>query len=91
MKRKLTGLLLLMALAGGAAAAQPVCSLPVPTLRVKRPDIFTDEQEQWLGDAQADMIEPRYTLLPEEESAYLDEIGQRLVEQLPPTSTSVTN
>lgn len=79
-----------MMIAHGAAAMEPVCSLSVPVLRVKRADIFTDQQEQWLGEAQADMIEPRYTLLPAGDSTYLDEIGQRLLKQLPPTSIHYT-
>jgi hypothetical protein len=36
------------------------------------------------------MVEPRYTLLPANESTYLDEIGQRLLKQLPPTSIHYT-
>ncbi|HVU48136.1 MAG TPA: M48 family metalloprotease [Terracidiphilus sp.] len=90
MRRKLLGSLLLIIVAHGAAAVEPACSLQMPTLRVKRADIFTDQQEQWLGDAQADMIEPRYTLLPADESSYLDEIGQRLLKQLPPTPIHYT-
>ena len=85
MNRKLIGLLLLF-LAQVAGAVEPACSIRQPRLHVNRPDIFTEQQEQWLGDAQADMIEPRYTLLPAVQSAYLNEIGQRLLDQLPPTS-----
>jgi hypothetical protein len=66
------------------------CSLTRPRLSVPRADIFTEQQEQWLGDAQAAMIEPRYTILPENESAYLDEIGKRLLDQLPPTAIHYT-
>jgi WD40 repeat protein len=90
MKRRIPILLLLMMLAHVAAAVEPVCSLQMPRLRVKRADIFTDQQEQWLGDAQADMVDPRYTLLPANESAYLDEIGQKLLKQLPPTPIHYT-
>lgn len=90
MRRKLLGALLLIIVAHGAAAVEPACSLQMPALRVKRADIFTDQQEQWLGDAQADMIEPRYTLLPADQSSYLDEIGQRLLKQLPPTPIHYT-
>jgi WD40 repeat protein len=89
-KRQLAALLFLALLGHAARAVEPVCNLSQPRLRVKRPDIFTDQQEQWLGDAQADMIEPRYTLLPASESDYLDEIGQRLVQQLPPTPIHYT-
>lgn len=90
MRRRLTGLLLLIALTRVAGAVEPACSVRQPRLRVNRADIFTDQQEQWLGDAQADMIEPRYTLLPADESEYLNEIGQRLLQQLPPTAIHYT-
>ncbi len=90
MKRKFLVILLLTVLAHGAAAVEPACMLAMPPLRVKRADIFTDQQEQWLGDAQAAMIEPRYTLLPASESTYLDKIGQRLLRQLPPTPIHYT-
>ncbi len=73
-----------------AGAVTLPCSLLQPPLQVHRANIFTEQQEQWLGDAQAEMIEPRYTLLPENESAYLDEIGKRLLDQLPPTSIHYT-
>jgi hypothetical protein len=90
MKRKLTALLFLMMVAQAGFAVEPVCNLNQPRLRVNRSDIFTDQQEQWLGDVQADMIEPRYTLLPAGEDTYLDVIGQRLLNQLPPTSIHYT-
>ena len=90
MKRNLTALLLLISITHLAAAVEPVCSVRQPRLRVHRADIFTDQQEQWLGDAQADMVEPGYTLLPAGHSAYLDEIGQRLLDQLPPTPIHYT-
>ncbi len=73
-----------------AGAADLPCSLRAPQLSISRLNIFTEEQEQWLGDAQADMVEPRYTLLPATESTYLDEIGKRLLDQLPPTSIHYT-
>lgn len=90
MKLNLPGLLLVILLAQGAASAEPGCTLPQPRLGVKRADILSERQEQWLGEAQAEMVEPRYTLLPADESAYLDEIGQRLLKQLPPTSIHYT-
>jgi hypothetical protein len=87
---KLVGILLFLLLTPIARAASPECSLHQPQFRVTRADIFTDEQEQWLGDAQADMVEPRYTLLTEAQSAYLNEIGKRLLAQLPPTQVKYT-
>ena len=79
---KFIGALLLLLLTPIARALSPECALHQPQLRVTRADIFTDEQEQWLGNAQADMVEPRYTLLTEAQSAYLNEIGKRLPESV---------
>lgn len=73
-----------------ASGFQTGCTPPQPKLSVNRPNIFSEQQEQWLGDLQAEMVEPRYTLLPTAESAYLDALGQRILEQLPPTSIHYT-
>lgn len=62
------------------------CSLPEPSLTIHRANIFSDQQEQWLGDAQAEGIEPHYLLLPAEKSEYLTKLGEKLLAQLPPTS-----
>jgi len=68
-------------------AVQPgVCSLDPPPQRVARANFFSEQQEQWLGDAMANMVEPQYALQPEVDSAYLTEIGQKLLAKLPPTS-----
>ena len=88
--RGVLGLLLFLMAARVGRAISPTCNLQQPVLRVPRADIFTEQQEQWLGDAQAEMVEPRYILLPEAESAYLTEIGKRLLDQLPPTSVDYT-
>lgn len=90
MTRGALGLLLFLTMARVAGAISPACNLQQPVLRVPRADIFTEQQEQWLGDAQAEMVEPRYTLLPEAESEYLNEIGKRLLSQLPSTSVAYT-
>lgn len=69
----------------GAHAQQPeACSIPQPPLSVKRANIFTPQQEQWLGDAQAARIEPQYLLLPPDETPYLAQLGQNIAAQLPP-------
>ena len=64
--------------------------MPQPTLRSDKPNIFSGEQEQWLGDSQAAETEADYDLLPESESAELDRIGQKLLAQLPPTPVHYT-
>ena len=91
MRQRVIGILLsLAATTAIASAVSPACSLRQPRLRISRADIFTEPQEQWLGDAQAEMVEPRYTLLPAVESTYLNEIGKRLLDQLPPTQIHYT-
>jgi WD40 repeat protein len=61
------------------------CSLSAPPFLSNKPNIFTEEQEQWLGSAQALQQEPAYDLLPDKDSIELDRIGQKLLAQLPPT------
>jgi hypothetical protein len=90
MKQRVFGLIVFLAAIRVAGAMSPVCSLRQPRLRVARTDIFTEQQEQWLGDGQAEMVEPRYILLPKAESSYLDAIGKRLLDQLPPTDVHYT-
>jgi len=74
----------------GALGQTPVCTIPAPEFRLNGPNIFSDKQEQWLGDAQAAQTEPDYTLLPERDTAELTRIGKKLLEQLPPTAIQFT-
>jgi hypothetical protein len=70
---------------GQQPSPNSACSLPTPPFQINKPNIFTPEQEQWLGDAQATEQESEYNLLPEKDSAELTRIGQKLLAQLPPT------
>lgn len=70
---------------GQQAASGSGCSLPTPPFSFNRPNIFNDQQEQWLGEAEANQLEPDYTLLPEKDSETLTRIGQKLLAQLPLT------
>jgi len=70
---------------GQQAASGSGCSLPTPPFSFNRPNIFNDQQEQWLGEAEASQLEPDYILLPEKDSEELTRIGQKLLAQLPPT------
>ncbi len=66
--------------------AQTAC--PAPEAWVKRAsgNLFSEEQEVWLGDAMADLIENEYTIVKDPaENAYLEKIGARLLAALPPT------
>jgi hypothetical protein len=69
---------------GQQSLVSATCSLPVPPLDINRPNLFSAEQEQWLGQAQANELEADYDLIPEKESAELERIGQNLLAQLPP-------
>jgi predicted hotdog family 3-hydroxylacyl-ACP dehydratase len=69
-----------------ALSQQSSCTLPAPPFQIKKPNIFSEQQEQWLGDAQAAQLEPEYTLLSENGTTELTRIGNKLLAQLPPTS-----
>jgi hypothetical protein len=71
---------------GQQVPSGPGCSLPAPPFASSKANIFSVEQEQWLGDAQASEVEPYYDLLPDKDSAELERIGQKLLAQLPPTA-----
>lgn len=67
-------------------AAQTSCPAPAGWVKPVPGDLFTDEQEVWLGDAMADRIENEYGIVKDPaENAYLEKIGQRLLAALPPT------
>jgi len=68
------------------AVAQDVCVLPPGLAKPAVGNMFTDEQENMLGDVMADWIEHREALVKDAaESAYLEKIGSRLLAVLPPT------
>ena len=62
------------------------CPAPPAILAPSQPNIFSDQQEQWLGDAMADQIERNYKIVKDPaQNAYLDHIVARLLAVLPPT------
>jgi WD40 repeat protein len=66
--------------------AQTICPAPAGWVKPASGDLFTDEQEIWLGDAMADRLENEYTIVKDPaENAYLERIGARLLAVLPPT------
>ena len=73
-----------------ALAQTSGCTVSAPQFQINKPNIFTEQQEQWLGDAEAAQLEPEYELLPEKETAELTRIGNKLLAQLPPTTIKFT-
>lgn len=63
----------------------PKCVPPaVAAARSSEPNIFTEEQETFLGEAMAERIQKDYRLVEDEEvTGFLARIGQRLLEHLP--------
>ena len=79
--------LLLLPAVVSAQIAAPACGAPPAILKSTQPNIFTEQQEQWLGDAQADMLDRSNRPVKDpQQSAYLEAIGARLLAALPPTS-----
>jgi hypothetical protein len=56
-------------------------------LKSTQPNIFSEQQEQWLGDAMADMMERDYRPVKDPaQNEYVDRIAKRLLAALPPTT-----
>jgi len=69
-----------------APLATAACGSPPAILASTQPNIFSDQQEQWLGDALADQVERNYRPLKDPAlNAYVARITQRLLAALPPT------
>jgi WD40 repeat protein len=80
---------LLVAFGCGAAVAQSspsACGAPPIAAASSQANIFSDQQEEWLGDAMADMLDREYKPARDEaQSAYLQAIVDKLASNLPPT------
>ena len=63
------------------------CPAPPAVLKLTQPNIFSEQQEQWLGDAMADQIERYFKPVKDPaENEYLDHIVKRLLAALPTTT-----
>ncbi|HEY2961191.1 MAG TPA: M48 family metalloprotease [Pyrinomonadaceae bacterium] len=80
----LAALLLTVTAAHQVFAQQQPCTPPVALPTATEPNIFTEEQEVYLGDAVAEHIQHNYKVIEDPEvTAYLTAIGERLIKQLP--------
>jgi WD40 repeat protein len=68
-----------------AASAQEPCSMPVFNKIVNEPNLFTEQQEEWLGDIWEQDIRREFNVI-EDPEGYLQKLGERILAQLPPTS-----
>lgn len=70
------------------ARSQEKCSVPIPSIAVppQSQDIFTPQQEVYLGDVQAEQIERNLHVIQDDKlTKHMDDVLNRLVAQLPPT------
>jgi hypothetical protein len=74
-------------IAAQAQTTRSSCPAPPAVLASTQPNIFSEQQEQWLGDAMADQIERFYKPVKDPaENEYLAHIAKRLLAALPPTT-----
>jgi hypothetical protein len=67
--------------------AQQPCHPPALVAPSPESNMFTEEQEADLGDAMAERAEKNYRIIEDESvTAYLNQIGQRIVRHLPPNN-----
>ncbi|MBS1814503.1 MAG: M48 family metalloprotease [Acidobacteria bacterium] len=72
--------------ASAIAGAQSSCPSMVEKTKSPAGNMFTEEQEGWLGDALADFAEHQYRVIDDPaETEYLRKIGNKVVAALPPT------
>jgi WD40 repeat protein len=69
---------------GNAVPGGP-CAMPSFSRIVNEPNIFTEQQEEWLGDIMDQAIRREFNIV-EDPEGYLQKIGERLLAQLPPTA-----
>jgi WD40 repeat protein len=77
-----------MPLAGqqpGAAPGGP-CAMPSFSKVVNEPNIFNEQQEDWLGTILDEQVLKQYNIVEDPERDYLQKMGERMLAQLPPTS-----
>lgn len=81
---QLAALLLVLTIFHSVAAQQQPCTQPLTLPSATEPNIFSDEQEIYLGDAIAARIQNQYHVIEEPElTDYLTKIGERLTKHLP--------
>ena len=81
---RLAALLLVLTLFHSVSAQQQPCTQPLTLPTATEPNIFSDEQEVFLGDALAEYIQRNYRVIEDPEvTDYLTKVGARLTKHLP--------
>jgi WD40 repeat protein len=70
--------------ASSAAASGP-CAMPVFPSNPNEPNIFNDQQEEWLGDVIDQTFRKQFHVI-EDPDGTLQKLGDKLVSQLPPSN-----
>ncbi|HJQ23742.1 MAG TPA: M48 family metalloprotease [Blastocatellia bacterium] len=87
MYRLFVFVLVIICLAAASAPAQSPCKPPALAPPPPGSNMFTDELEVALGDAMAEQTEKNYGIIEDEAlTAYLNQIGQRIIRHLPPNN-----
>jgi WD40 repeat protein len=68
-----------------AQQPSPTCAMPSFSTVVNEPNMFNEQQEEWLGEILSSQIEREFHVIADPEQNYLDKLGERLLAQLPPT------
>ena len=59
------------------ATAQDPCAMPVFNRIVNEPNLFSEQQEEWLGDAMDQEMRRDFNVI-EDPEGYLQKLGERL-------------
>jgi hypothetical protein len=70
--------------AGSGPAANGPCAMPVFSI-ANEPIMLSEQQEEWVGDILDPQIRRQINIIDDPKGAYLDELGRRLLAQLPPS------
>ena len=82
---RVVALLTLCWCGAGTAATQQICPQPPALERSTSKNIFSAEQEVFLGDAMADDLTSEFVLIDDASlAAHLEQLGARLAQYLPP-------
>jgi peptidase M48-like protein len=65
--------------------AEGACSMPSFSNIVNDPNIFSEQQEEWMGEILDPQIRKRFHVIRDPENDFLQKVGARLLAQLPPT------